>query len=158
MKIINHAADIFQFVDYFHDRKHVVPLKYMNQQPPQCVVNAYLYKMKADYLRFIYECVTGDNGLFYGYDKKEVFLQYIKDKEKMEITTEEGDDVDCEICNENYYPDEDGILKPWDKYKFWKKEMTIVDFIEHDCFHEYEKVKRCFFDKNMTVTKLKVEP
>jgi len=113
--------------------------------------------MKADYLRFIYECLSGDNGLLYGQEKKEIFLQYIKNKESMEISNEE--EVDCEICNDNYHPEEiTGIIKDWDKLKFWRKEMTLLDFIEHDCFHEYEKVKRCFFDKDMQVAKLKVEP
>eukprot|EP00356_Strombidium_inclinatum_P015164 CAMPEP_0170482330 /NCGR_PEP_ID=MMETSP0208-20121228/2393_1 /TAXON_ID=197538 /ORGANISM="Strombidium inclinatum, Strain S3" /LENGTH=402 /DNA_ID=CAMNT_0010755157 /DNA_START=112 /DNA_END=1317 /DNA_ORIENTATION=- len=159
VKIINHCCDIFKFIDYFHDRKNVVPLKHLNYQPPQCVINAYLYKMKADYLRFIYECLSGDNGLLNGKEEKESFLKYIKKKDAMEITTDDGDEVDCEICNANYYPDhETGITMPWDKEVFWREEKTLLDFIEHDCFHEYEKAKRCFFEKDMSVKRLKIEP
>ena len=64
--IINDCDKLFKLIDYTHDRKFVVPLKYLNQQPPKSTLNALFYKMKADYLRYIYECLSGDNGLLYG--------------------------------------------------------------------------------------------
>ena len=31
-----------------------------------CHINAIFYKFKADHYRYIYECLSGDNGLLYG--------------------------------------------------------------------------------------------
>lgn len=61
--IIKRCIQIYKFIDYFHDKRHIVPLKYITQQPPPYILNAFFLKMKADYLRYIYECLSGDNGL-----------------------------------------------------------------------------------------------
>lgn len=54
---------MFMFVDYIHSERKVVPLDLLSKQPPLPVIDAVLYKMKADYLRISYECLSGDNGL-----------------------------------------------------------------------------------------------
>lgn len=61
-------------IDYFHDTKKEVPLKYMTSQPAPYILNSLFCKMKADYLRYIYECLSGDNGLLANYrqDKHKV--------------------------------------------------------------------------------------
>lgn len=61
--IVKRCIQIYKFIDYFHDRRKEVPLKYLTQQPPPYILNAFFVKMKADYLRYIYECLSGDNGL-----------------------------------------------------------------------------------------------
>jgi len=55
-------------IDYLHDTKVEVPLKYITSQPPPYVLNALFCKMKADYLRYIHECLSGDNGLLANYN------------------------------------------------------------------------------------------
>jgi hypothetical protein len=45
--------------------------------------------MKADYLRYIYECLSGDNGLLYGNIKTEDFTEQLKNREKKEISLHE---------------------------------------------------------------------
>ena len=62
---MNNCRKIYQFIDYFHDHpdRANMKLKEPTKQPPKCVIDAILYKMKADYLRYIYECVSGDDSL-----------------------------------------------------------------------------------------------
>ena len=67
--IISQCKGLYKFIDYIHDRKQTVPIKYQYGQPPKCILNALFFKMKADYLRYIYECLAGDNGLLGGTDK-----------------------------------------------------------------------------------------
>lgn len=66
-------------IDYFHDTRMEVPLKYITSQPPPYILNALFCKMKADYLRYIYECLSGDNGLLAAFprDKYKVNLKWI---------------------------------------------------------------------------------
>jgi len=57
--------------------------------------------MKADYLRYIYECVSGDDGLLSGYEESlERFDDDIANKEQNEIGDKSEQDADeyCEIC------------------------------------------------------------
>ena len=50
--------------NYIDDhRRHKVPLKDLSFQPAPYIVKALLCKMKADYMRIIYECLDGQNGL-----------------------------------------------------------------------------------------------
>ena len=64
--IIKRCIQVYKLIDYLHDLKvkfKDVPLKYVGNQPSPYILNALLHKMKADYMRFIYECLTGDNGI-----------------------------------------------------------------------------------------------
>ena len=57
--------------------------------------------MKADQLRFIYECLSGENGLLYLDTETHDFLENIKNADENEIVEEAL--IDCEICNKNFY-------------------------------------------------------
>jgi len=71
----------------------------MNQQPPKSTLNALFYKMKADYLRYIYECLSGDNGVLYGITNTEDFTDLLKSRAKKEISLDElHQKVKCEYC------------------------------------------------------------
>ena len=65
-------------------------------------MNAILYKMKADYLRYIFECLSGDDGLLNSevFQQEEMFLDDAQTRFDNEISS---DDIviDCEICNPN---------------------------------------------------------
>lgn len=76
-------------------------------------MNAILYKMKADYLRYIYECLAGEDGLlvsstnennFKFFNTPENFNDDLETKQQREINIEEGD-IDCIICNPNFLAD-----------------------------------------------------
>ena len=60
--------------------------------------------------------------------------------------------MDCELCNKRFHPDkETQIVYPWtasDAEIFWRQEMTLLEFVEHECFHEYEKAKRSILLKS----------
>lgn len=74
LDILTMCAKIYKFVDYLHDRRHInSKLKEGNPQIPQPVLNCWLYKIKADYLRFVYECLSGEDGLLKGCDQKHDF-------------------------------------------------------------------------------------
>lgn len=70
LKLIEECGKIYKYIDYLHDAKQTVPLASAQRQPPKSILNAIFYKMKADYMRFIYECLSGDSGLLYGQKKK----------------------------------------------------------------------------------------
>lgn len=61
--------------------------------------------MKADYLRYIYECLSGDNGLLANFtdDNKKVDLSWLIEKRSNDETRGEGaaaiDFVESEIFN-----------------------------------------------------------
>lgn len=78
MKLIKACFELVRFIDYIHDRKKYVPLKFSNMQPQKYLIDAYFYKMKADYLKYIYECLDGDNGLLANCDKKHNFYEELK--------------------------------------------------------------------------------
>jgi hypothetical protein len=70
LKLIEECGKIYKYIDYLHDAKQTVPLASAQRQPPKSILNAIFYKMNADYMRFIYECLSGDSGLLYGQKKK----------------------------------------------------------------------------------------
>ena len=112
-----------------------------------------LFKMKADQMRLIYECLSGENGLLYNDTERKNFFEFIKNKDSKEIAIDE-DIVDCELCNKNYDPELDFVK--WtrqDRDNFYKQPMTLLEFMEHEVFHEYEKAKRAIFDKDLTLAK-----
>ena len=65
--------------------------------------------MKADYMRYIYECLSGDNGLLVSTDEilgqKTSFKDLLLKRQQNEIEggSAENDDnyssVDCDVCN-----------------------------------------------------------
>ena len=149
--IIKRCIQVYKFIDYFHDKRKDVPLKYSNQQPPIYILNALFVKMKADYLRYIYECLSGDNGLLqYNMNDK------INVKADVDMRETHGvkntDDVD--VCySEIYYSlyPTDGKKNTFKNAKeqldnFYKKDMTLLEYLEHEVVFEYEKVKDQLFD------------
>jgi len=130
-----------------------VPLKYITQQPPPYILNAFFVKMKADYLRYIYECLSGDNGLLAARKmEKSSFKDDIDTIEAFQIKkTDDVDVVDSEIYYSLYPIDgkKSSFKDPKQKLKnFYEKEMTLLDFLEHEIVFEYEKVKDQLFDNN----------
>jgi len=77
MKVIKTCFEIYKFIDYIHDKKKYVTLKYHASEPPKYLIDAYFYKMKADYMKFIFETLDCENGLLYNVDKKENFSDVI---------------------------------------------------------------------------------
>lgn len=63
LDIIKTCFELYRFIDYIHDRKKYVPINYQNSQPAKYMLDAFFNKMKADHMRYIYECLDGDNGL-----------------------------------------------------------------------------------------------
>jgi len=59
-----------------------------------------IYKMKADYLRYISECLCGEDGLLTNIVSEEKFDDDMEDKLKNEIRKEAQ--IDCWLCNENF--------------------------------------------------------
>jgi len=59
--------------------------------------------------------------------------------------------IDCELC----YPPltaaeklDPKNLKAFDPKTFYLKPMTLQEYFKHEVYHEYEKAKRCIFDKD----------
>ena len=121
---------MFKFIDYVQDRRKEVPLKDISKQPIQCVVKALFFKLKADYLRYIYECLSGDNGLLAGDKKKRSFVEEIERRKKREIA--EGDDAD--------YGDN-------------SKEQTLLEFMADAVESEYEEAKVMIFTEDFKMQK-----
>ena len=69
---------MFRFINCYHKRRDKIKLKDHHKQPPNYVVDAYLYTIKADILRFIYECLSGENGLFSDINEKIDFNKLIR--------------------------------------------------------------------------------
>jgi hypothetical protein len=119
--------------------------------------------MKADYLRYIYECLSGDNGLLVGTDEilgqRVSFTDELSERNKNEISEEEAGHVDCDICNPSYDSNcQNPNFKPSHVYisdieeKFISRsQLSLLEFVQHECNHEYEKAKRCMFDINKKV-------
>ena len=70
--------------------------------------------------------------------------------------------IDCENCNpKNFYKEADDLKDrslDWSEEKrlaFYDKPMTILEFMQHEVTHEYEKAKRAILGKDM-VTPAKV--
>ena len=62
---MNECRKIYQFLDYFHDhpKRANVKLEDPKRQPPKSTMDAIFHKMKADYLRYIWECLSGDDSI-----------------------------------------------------------------------------------------------
>ena len=98
--------------------------------------------MKADQLRFIYECLSGDNGLL-GKDK-ETLIDVTEHTGQRYLDNQNQDtkldQVDCKIYDKIHKVDETLDLKT-KLDEFYSKEMSLLTFLEHDVIFEYEKVK-----------------
>lgn len=79
--------------------------------------------MKADYLRYIYECLSGDNGLLSGETEKIDFSKQIEEREKKEINKEEMSK------EKNKLKRASGNVK------------TLLEFMENEVFYQYELAK-----------------
>jgi len=93
LKLIRTCFEIYRYVDFIHDRKKYVPVN-GPRQPPKYLIDAYFYKMKADYMKFIFETLDCENGLLYDCDHEANFLVDVKKVEAREIT---GNDVEDKI-------------------------------------------------------------
>lgn len=60
--IIKKCIDLFKFIDFMHDKRKPVNLKYSSSEPPRFIIDAHLYKLKADVLNWLYEACAGENG------------------------------------------------------------------------------------------------
>lgn len=153
--IIDECTKVYRFIDYLHDRRKVVKLKNVGYQPQINIYNALLYKMKADYLRYIFECLDGDDGLLRNEIQfteggklltleKEAFDDDIEERMAKEI----GDDkkISCLFCN----PEEkdDTNMKPHPVETFYREPRTLIDYFKHEVYHEYERAKLEIFDRD----------
>ena len=158
--IISQCKGLYKFIDYIHDRPKDVTIKnqYVHKQPPKCILNALFFKMKADYMRYIYECLSGDNGLLSSTDcalgQKSSFLLLLRERNDNEIegSSDTNDEnyakVDCDVCNPKFDQDQSKRSKHQKdsiENTFMNKELTLLEFMEHECNHEFEKAKRQIF-------------
>ena len=65
MKVIITCFEIYRYIDFIHDRKKYVEPKYQHLQPAKYLIDAHFYKMKSDYMKFIFETLDCENGLLY---------------------------------------------------------------------------------------------
>ena len=89
--MIKKCNDLYKFIDYAYDRKVVVPInpEDTTKKYTTATENALFYKIKADHLRYVYECLSGDDGLLFKDLKKRNFKNIIKARQANEI---KGDD------------------------------------------------------------------
>lgn len=87
----------------------------------------------------------------------------MKKKNANEIS-QEDQVIDCDICNPNYYTRNkkgkvvDAVSWTQDNLnEFYSKDMTLLEFFEHEVNHEYEKAKRELFNKTMMPVALQKE-
>jgi hypothetical protein len=66
LDLIEKCRNLYKLIDYVHDRRKIVPLRDISREPLKCILDALFYKLKADNFRYIYECLSGNNGLLYG--------------------------------------------------------------------------------------------
>ena len=87
--------------------------------------------MKAEYLRYVYECVSGDNGLLYGEARKQSFAAAFQERNEGEISEEQVDKTyHCEIY-ERIFKDEnnkEGQSKPNSGLSEEDKEKRFAEF------------------------------
>lgn len=96
---------IYHFVDYLQDRKAWVPVQEKEKQPPKSILDAQFYKIKADQMMYIYEALSGENGLLTYTTRTKSYLEIWKKKRTEDLTKSAFDITDCEICNEKHHPD-----------------------------------------------------
>lgn len=99
--IVKRCIQVYKFVDYFHDKRRNVPLKYIHSQQPPYILNALFLKMKADYMLYIYECLSGDNGLLK--DKIDELVDIRDDIEQRKLDALKVHDETIEIVDSEIY-------------------------------------------------------
>ena len=128
------------------------------KQPPINILEALLYKQKADYMRQIYECLSGDSGLLYGNNDLIDVAEIEKARAKTEINQDEADLRDRNFHWEDHRDMVAHLLQKSkdqltfhefikDTFKAAKQEqkpvkMTLLEFMEKEVYNEYEKAKR----------------
>ena len=94
--------------------------------------------MKADYLRYIYECCHGDNGLFYQDPRptqSNGYKKYMDDRYGEEITlfniTKDlkENQVKCELCYKDFYADQKGMKRRENAIEKDLEERTDITFM-----------------------------
>lgn len=136
-------------IDYFHDTKKEVPLKYMTSQPPPYILNALFCKMKADYLRYVYECLSGDNGLLANNRKEsdKVNLKKLINLRKKDEVRDDAqgsvDIVDSDIYYKMYSSQDKNMIElksaEQKMENFYTQPLHLDEFLEHEVIFEYEK-------------------
>ena len=79
--MIQKCRDLYKFVDYIHflrNDNRIVALRSISAEPPKYYIDALFHKLKADQMKFIYECLGGDNGLLTDFDQTYDFSDQIK--------------------------------------------------------------------------------
>lgn len=124
----------------------VVPLKDPRKQPPKYVLKALFFKLKADNLRVIYECLGYDDGLL-SHDKRPLqsFRDIIIERRSAEITEDDSDIIKCDI------PEELRNIIPADIED--RNDLSLLLFMAHEVYYEYEKAKLQIFDSDMNPAK-----
>lgn len=117
--------------------------------------------MKADYLRYIFECLDGDDGLLKNDEmftitqdgkvkvlsrQKERFDDDTEDRLKNEINRFEKQ-ITCQVCNMSNEADVNGSDKKAAK-QYFESERTLIEYFKHEVYHDYEKAKQEIFDKD----------
>lgn len=130
-KIIERCIKIYKFVDYLQVARKDVSLKFVNHQISKSVLNALLYKLKADMMCYLYECLSGENGLlqYLDVDHKNIedFKAFGATKRLLDLGVDE-DGIDKK----------DGFkqeLKYWwdSSYaKFYSEHQTLQEFFKHE--------------------------
>ena len=100
--------------------------------------------MKADNLRIIYECLGNDDGLL-RHDTRPLqsFLDIIIEREMAEVTEDDSDVIKCELCDVTKSTSARKIIPADIKDR---NDLSLLLFMEHEVFHEYEKAKLQIFD------------
>ena len=163
LDLVQRCRDLYKFIDFLDDGRKVVPLDDMSQQMPVYILKATFCKMKADYLRYIYECCHGDNGLFFQDPRPTQpggYQQYMANRYGEETTLYpiqkdlKENQVKCELCDKDFYADQKGMKKKENAIEEvldQRTDITFMQFFEHEVFHEYEKEELYFFHKNFKI-------
>jgi hypothetical protein len=96
-------------------------------------------------MKYVVECLHGHNGLLNNIDISEDHNSLTdKRREFLNLIFEEGQEIICELC-EDYLeaPYKSAVKKPRKNRK-----LTLVELMEHECYHEYERVKMCIYDSS----------
>ena len=81
--------------------------------------------MKADYLRHIYECLSGDNGLLAHDKKKRSFAEEIARRKAREIAEDEDEDMGNEL-----------------------QKKTLLEYMAEQVLSEYDEAKKMIFNES----------
>ena len=89
-----------------------MPLEEISKQQSKYVLKATFYKMKADYLRYIFECLHGDNGIFFKDPrppKKDGYNAYLDERKANEVNdffiqaNLRESEISCELSDKDFH-------------------------------------------------------